>query len=40
LGDSNQNSLLCTTLGYSSFNLNIPAIDGQEPLPLLRSLRG
>jgi hypothetical protein len=34
VGDSNQNSALCATPGFSGINLNIPAIDGQEPLPL------
>ncbi|HEV7588559.1 MAG TPA: hypothetical protein VGO40_10625 [Longimicrobium sp.] len=34
VGDSNQNSALCTMPGFGGINLNIPAIDGQEPLPL------
>jgi len=34
VGDSNQNSALCATAGFAGINLNIPAIDGQEPLPL------
>jgi hypothetical protein len=34
VGDSNQNSTLCNTPGFGGTNLNIPAIDGQEPLPL------
>lgn len=34
VGDSNQKSALCAQIGPPSLNLNIPAIDGQEPLPL------
>jgi len=34
VGDSNQNSALCATPGFTGINLNIPSIDGQEPLPL------
>lgn len=34
VGDSNQNSTLCATPGFGGVNLDIPAIDGQEPLPL------
>jgi len=34
VGDSNQNSVLCAEPGFGGINLNIPAIDGQEPLPL------
>lgn len=34
VGDSNQNSTLCALLGFPGTNLNIPAIDGQTPLPL------
>jgi hypothetical protein len=34
VGDSNQNSALCATADFAGINLNIPAIDGQEPLPL------
>ena len=34
VGDSNQNSALCMMPGFGGINLNIPAIDGQEPLPL------
>jgi len=34
VGDSNQNSTLCATPGFAGINLNIPSIDGQEPLPL------
>jgi hypothetical protein len=34
IGDSNQNSVLCATPGFSGINLNIPAIDGQAALPL------
>jgi hypothetical protein len=34
IGDSNQNSTLCAMPGFQGLNLNIPAIDGQEPLPL------
>jgi len=34
VGDSNQNSALCATPGFGGINLDIPAIDGQEPLPL------
>jgi hypothetical protein len=34
VGDSNQNSALCAMPGFGGINLDIPAIDGQEPLPL------
>jgi hypothetical protein len=34
IGDSNQNSTLCALSGFQGLNLNIPAVDGQEPLPL------
>lgn len=34
IGDSNQNSTLCATPGFSGINLNIPAVDGQAALPL------
>jgi hypothetical protein len=34
VGDSNQNSALCMVPGFGGINLNIPAIAGQEPLPL------
>jgi hypothetical protein len=34
VGDSNQNSALCALLGFGGTNLDIPAIDGQTPLPL------
>ena len=34
VGDSNQNSALCLMPGFGGINLNIPAITGQEPLPL------
>jgi hypothetical protein len=34
VGDSNQNSVLCAEPGFGGINLNIPAIQGQPPLPL------
>lgn len=34
IGDSNQNSTLCAVPGFQGINLNIPAVDGQAPLPL------
>jgi hypothetical protein len=34
VGDSNQNSALCMVPGFGGINLNIPAITGQELLPL------
>ncbi|HET7461167.1 MAG TPA: hypothetical protein VFJ82_07955, partial [Longimicrobium sp.] len=31
VGDSNQNSALCAQVGFPSLNLDLPAIDGQDP---------